>query len=95
MCDLIAAFDTVANEILLAKLELYGLSTETLKLFSSYFEGRTLSFIWTSMEVDLKERRSRWVIFRGLLLDPYYLVSFNDVICLDNTHNLSPTQVPM
>ena len=44
MCDLIAAFNTVTNEILLAKLELYGLSAETLNLFSSYLEGRTLSY---------------------------------------------------
>ena len=31
----------------------------------------------TSMEVDLKERKSRLIFFRGLLLDPFYSSSIS------------------
>ena len=53
--DLKKAFDTVDHQILLSKLEVYGIRNQALSLFKSYLENRTQICVVEGIESELKK----------------------------------------
>ena len=70
--DLSKAYDCLPHDLLLAKMEAYGFSTESLKLIHSYLVGRKQRVrIGSTLAAG---RKSNQVFHRGLFWDPSYLI---------------------
>lgn len=61
LCDLSRAFATVDHEILLAKLEFYGIKNVKLDLFSSYLSEQEQAVQIDRKELALSLRAQLWV----------------------------------
>ena len=70
--DLSKAFDTVDLEILISKLEHYGIKGKTLKWFRSYLSERK-QFVSCSDVDKISMRYYLWCSILGLLLFPIYV----------------------
>jgi hypothetical protein len=87
LLDLSSAFDMVNHDILLSKLEHYGVRGSSLALFSSYLRNRKyfVQIQWTQ-DAQVKTYRSRVAsVFKGVpqgsLLGPTFFIMFiNDLI---------------
>jgi hypothetical protein len=71
-CDLQKAFDCVNHNILLSKLEFYGVTGRTLKLIKSYLESRYQKVV---LDNNLLDSTSYWGevkhgILQGSILGP-------------------------
>ena len=68
--DLKKAFDTTDHEILLSKLELYGLKGASLKLFRDYLSDRTRVRVINNLNSETSFMQC--VVLQGSTLGPYY-----------------------
>ena len=82
-CDLRKVFDSVNHEILLSKLEYYGVTGKARLLFESYLKDRFQSVMITEATVCCNNF-SAWIkirdgVWHGLVLSPLlFLIYIND-----------------
>jgi hypothetical protein len=79
-CDLQKAFDCVSHDILIKKLEFYGITGKFGALIKSYFKGR-----YQRVNLDTNSFSSRWEeiksgVPQGSILGPlFFLLYINDI----------------
>ena len=92
--DLISAFDTVNNELLIRKLAAYGINGLLLKLFESYLNDRlqyveVRGFISYIFEVSSGVGQGTYLGFILCIIfinDAYLLIKFSQILfCADDT----------
>jgi hypothetical protein len=82
-CDLHKAFDCVNDDILLSKMEFYGISGKANNLIKSYLQGRCQR---TLVDYDSKKYYSKWEIVtdgvpqESLLGSLLFLLYVNDIL---------------
>ena len=94
--DLSKAFDVLNHDILLSKLEFYGLSESTIKLIKNYLSNRSQFCLYYDVSLDVV--RTNIGVPQGFILGPLlfsiyinYLVNtsgkFNFLMYADDTHS--------